>query len=47
MIISHKYRLLFIEVPLTASWAIHHELCNNYEGKPILHKHATYSDYLF
>lgn len=45
MIISHKYRLLFIEVPLTASWAIHHELCNNYDGRSILHKHATYSEF--
>ena len=45
MIISYKHRLLFIEVPLTASWAIHHELCNNYEGKPILHKHVTYSEF--
>lgn len=46
MIISHKYKYLFIEIPLTGSWAIHHELCNHYDGSPILHKHATYPEFL-
>jgi hypothetical protein len=45
LIISHKYKYLFIEIPLTASWAIHHELCHHYDGQPILHKHATYSEF--
>lgn len=45
MIISHKCKYLFIEIPLTASWTIHHELCQNYNGQPILHKHATYSEF--
>jgi hypothetical protein len=45
MIISHKFRYLFIEIPLTGSWAIHHELCNYYAGAPILHKHATYPEF--
>jgi hypothetical protein len=45
MIISHKHRYLFIENPLTGSWAIHLELCNHYEGTPILHKHATYAEF--
>jgi hypothetical protein len=45
MIISHKYKFLFIEIDLTASWAIHHELIQNYEGQSILHKHATYSEF--
>ncbi len=45
MIISHKYRYLFIEIPLTGSWAIHHELCNYYGGEPILHKHASYPEF--
>jgi hypothetical protein len=46
MIVSHKHKFLFIEIPLTASWAIHHELCQNFGGQPILHKHATYSEFL-
>ena len=45
MVISHKHRYLFIEIPLTASWAIHHELCQHYAGQPILHKHASYPEF--
>ncbi len=46
MVISHKYRYLFIEIPLTGSWAIYHELCKHYGGIPILHKHASYPEFL-
>lgn len=42
MIISRKYRYLFIELPLTASTAIANELLENYSGEPILYKHANY-----
>lgn len=45
MVISHKYRFVFIEIPLTASWAIRHELCEFYGGEPILHKHASYPEF--
>lgn len=45
MIISHQFRYLFLEMPLTASWAIHHELCQHYGGEPVLHKHASYSEF--
>ena len=45
MVISHKYKYLFIEIPETASWAIRKELCQNYDGEPILHKHASYIEY--
>lgn len=45
MIISHNHKYLFIEIPLTASWSIHHELRQYYDGQPILHKHATYSEF--
>lgn len=45
MIISHKYRYLFIEIPVTGSYAIHQELCKYYDGHPILHKHATYPEF--
>ncbi len=45
MIISHKHKYLFVEIPLTASWSIRHELCEYYDGVPILHKHATYPEF--
>jgi hypothetical protein len=45
MIISHKFQYLFIEIPLTASWAIRHELREFYGGVPILHKHAAYAEF--
>lgn len=45
MVISHRYKYLFIEIPLTASWAIHHELCTYYDGQLILHKPASYPEF--
>lgn len=45
MVISHTYKYLFVEIPLTASWAIRNELCTHYDGAPILHKHATYPEF--
>jgi hypothetical protein len=45
VVISHAHRYLFVEIPLTASWAIRHELCAHYGGSPILHKHATYPEF--
>ena len=46
MVISHKKRYLFIEMPHTASTAISKELCELYDGEPILTKHSNYSEYL-
>ena len=46
MIISHKYKYLFIGLPLAASTAISKELCEQYEGIPILSKHSIYQDFL-
>jgi hypothetical protein len=46
MIISHKHRYLFIEIPHTGSTAIKHELCDCYDGISILKKHSFYSDFL-
>lgn len=46
MVISQKYRYLFIELPHTASTAISRELCELYDGKKILHKHAHYHEFL-
>jgi len=45
MIYSERFHYLFIEVPLTGSWAIHQELREFYEGIPVLHKHAQYWEY--
>lgn len=45
MVISHEHKYLFIEIPLTASWAVRNELCRYYGGEPILHKHATVSEF--
>lgn len=46
MIISHFHRYLFVELPRTGSTAISAELRELYDGKPILHKHATYPEFL-
>ncbi|NNC82802.1 MAG: sulfotransferase family 2 domain-containing protein [Flavobacteriales bacterium] len=46
MIISSKYRYLFIELPLTASTAIAKELTENYAGQTRHYKHATYRTFL-
>ena len=46
MVISHKHKYLFIELPHTASVAIHNELCQNYDGQSILRKHANYGEFL-
>lgn len=46
MIISHKNKYLFIEIPHTGSTAIHRELCENYDGTPILGKHTNYFEFL-
>jgi len=43
MIISHKYKYVFVELPQTASSAIARELKENYDGHEILFKHALYS----
>lgn len=46
MVISHRYRYLFVEVPRTGSTSISSELRENYDGHEILRKHATYRDFL-
>ena len=42
MIISDKYKYVFVELPQTASSAIAKELIANYDGREILFKHALY-----
>jgi hypothetical protein len=46
VIISHRHRYLFVELPRTGSTAIRRELRTHYDGEVILHKHATYEEFL-
>jgi hypothetical protein len=45
MIISHRHRYLFVELPRTGSTAISRELRDQYDGSSILEKHSTYRDF--
>lgn len=46
MILSHRYRYVFVEVPRTGSTAVSAELRENYDGHSVLRKHASYRDFL-
>jgi hypothetical protein len=46
MIISHRYKYLFVELPHTGTTAISAELRELYDGTKILHKHARYAEFL-
>ena len=46
MIISHKYKFLFIGLPFSASSAITKDLHANYGGKPYLRKHSLYHEFV-
>ncbi|MGI8951204.1 MAG: sulfotransferase family 2 domain-containing protein [Chitinophagaceae bacterium] len=46
MVISDKYKYLFIELYFTGSTAISSELCELYDGKKILSKHSRYHEFL-
>ena len=45
MIISHKHKYLFIAVPRTGSNTISAELCEIYDGEPILDYHSNYLEF--
>lgn len=45
MIISHRHRYVFVELPRTGSSAVRRELRELYDGAPILDKHATYDEF--
>lgn len=46
MVISHKYRYVFVQTMKTATSAIARELRDNYNGEMILEKHSTIADFL-
>lgn len=46
MIISRKYKYVFVEIPQTGCTAVSWELRQNYAGEDILYKHATYNEFL-
>ena len=46
MIISHKYKFVFIGLPFSASSAITKDLYDKYEGEVFLRKHALYQDFI-
>jgi hypothetical protein len=46
MVISDKYRYVFVELPRTGSTAVSRELRELYDGRGILHKHASYQEFL-
>lgn len=46
MIISHRYKYLFVELPHTGSTAVSKELRELYDGSKILRKHAHYWEFL-
>lgn len=46
MVISDKYKYLFVEMYNTGSTSISAELCEHYDGKQILKKHARYHEFL-
>ena len=46
MVIDHKHKFIFIELPLTATSAISKEIREMYGCQPFLNKHATYRQFL-
>lgn len=46
MIVSHKYRYVFMELPHTGSTAVSRELRENYDGTKIHGKHSTYQSFV-
>lgn len=46
MVISHKHKYLFVELPHTGTTAINRELCENYDGMRILGRHSNYYQFL-
>jgi len=45
MVISHKYKYLFLELPRTGTTGLSAELCKHYDGELIHQKHTIYSKF--
>ncbi len=45
MVISERYKYLFVELQLTGTTAISTELCENYSGERILSKHSRFHEF--
>lgn len=46
MIVSHRHKFVFVEVPHTGSHSISEQLVKHYGGQPILRKHANVTQFL-
>jgi len=46
LVVSDKHRYVFVELPRTGSSAIRRALIQRYDGRAVLHKHATYEEFL-
>jgi hypothetical protein len=46
VVISHRHKYLFVQLPQTACTTVQNELIELYDGEKILFKHALYSDFL-
>lgn len=46
MVISHKYKYVFIEAPWTGTTSISKVLVDVYDGEKVLFRHASYFDFL-
>ena len=46
MIISHKFKYLYLEVPFTGTRAIGEALCKHYAGERILGHHSNYHEFV-
>ncbi len=46
MIISHRHKYIFVQLPRTGSTTIGRELRNLYDGQEILYKHCSYNEFL-
>lgn len=46
MVIDHRHKFVFVELPLTATSAISKEIREQYGCETLLNKHATFDDFL-
>lgn len=46
MVISHKHRFVFVEIPHTGSHSISEQLVKYYDAEPILRKHANVTQFM-